>query len=153
MTNTTYEGVLNFMVEAAKWLAANGETEKPKTKFGYALHKMKAKAEKVWARYQAKLEDLRIDHCAVGEGGVILSDEKGSYQFTKDGARGLNKANETLRYATPVEIEPHFATGLPKETLTPAQEGAFIGFVIETVGEWQPESEVAAQDETAAGAM
>ncbi len=147
-TKTTYESILNFRVQAAQWLEMHEETKQPKTKFGYALHKLESQATKLWQRYQGQAEDLRIDHCMTGEAGVILKDGKGGYEFTKEGMKAFKKANDALFQSTEVEFEPYFATVIP-DGLTPAQQEAFVGFALKEAANGEFEEKEKAEIATA----
>lgn len=137
MTKTTYEAIYVFLLVSQVWLAA--KEENAKSKLGYALQKVRLRAEKLWNQYQAKVEDLNIDHCVVDDKGVILKDEKGEYKFTKEGMKARNQARQKL-YESEVEIDPHFVTAKLPE-LSTSEQLAFIGFVMREEIEEQAETE------------
>lgn len=136
----TYEQVYGFLITSQRWLDSN--ESHAKTKLGYAIQKIRPRAEKLWAKYQNHLEDIDIDNCFVDDKGVIQKEGNG-YKFTKDGAKAAKVAREKL-LESEVEIEPHYATSLVGTELSTSQQLAFIGFVLE--------SEVQEVDREAVGA-
>lgn len=55
--------------------------------------------------YNSDLEDLRVQHCAVDkEKKTILKDEKGNYEFTKEGMSAFLKAAKKLK-KNPIEFD------------------------------------------------
>lgn len=118
--------LINFINFARLYMAKHSEA----TKFRHALERMEKRAVKLHEPVAAKQADLNIEHAATeGEGGPVLTDSEGRFRYTKDGIRARNKAQKAL-LETAVEIEPYFATELPKEALTPAEKEACSGFVI-----------------------
>jgi len=98
-------------------------------KLSYAIKKVLKRIDKVQVQINEAMEDLRIDNCNVDEKGNVLRDEKGSYQYTKEGLKALGKGMRELKDAE-YELEIYIATETP-EGLTEEQKEAFKGIVIE----------------------
>ncbi len=128
----TYRDLVAFLNAAQPWLVAHPEDRK----FRYALKKTVKQAERLWATYTEQAEDLDIEHAAVGKDGVLLRDERGALQFTKDGIRARNKARKLL-FDAEVAVVPFLATDVPAELTEPERE-AFAGFVLPDAAE-EPE--------------
>lgn len=62
------------------------------TKTQRKLFKIYEKVKHHYDEYLEKLEDLRLEHAQVDEKGSLILDEKGGYNFTKEGLKALNKA-------------------------------------------------------------
>ena len=62
-----------------------------KTKGQKKLFKIYEKLKPAIDKYQADLEDLRLDNASVDDKGNLILDEKGNYKFNKDGIKKLNK--------------------------------------------------------------
>ncbi len=89
----TFQDVLTFFNAASPWL----EKHKDESKFAYAVKKVQKQCKARWESYAEQVEDIDIEHCAVDEKtGVILKDERGGLQFTKDGIKKRNVARRTL---------------------------------------------------------
>lgn len=126
----TYERLFDYIGAASAWLKETKDSQaNSRTKLGYAIQRMSARAQKLSEKYQRKLEDLRIEHCSIDDKGLILRDERNQYRFTKDGLTKLNRAQEEL-YGSDVEIEPYYATAIPKD-LSAIYVEAFFGIVID----------------------
>lgn len=67
-----------------------------KTKTQKKLYKIYEKLKPSIDKYQADLEDLRLDNASVDEKGNLILDEKGNYKFNKDGIKKLNKEIKEL---------------------------------------------------------
>jgi hypothetical protein len=67
-----------------------------KTKTQKKLFKIYEKLKPSIDKYQADLEDLRLDNASVDEKGNLILDEKGNYKFNKDGIKKLNKEIKEL---------------------------------------------------------
>lgn len=120
---TTYRDILTFLHAAQPWLAS----QKAESKLKYAVTKVTKQCNTLLARYNEEGEDLDIEHCAVDEKGIILKDERGGLQFTKEGLAKRNAARRAL-FVSPVEIQP-FLVATPDD-LPPALHEAFAGFVV-----------------------
>jgi hypothetical protein len=46
--------------------------------------------------YQSEIEVLRLDNAATDDKGILLTDDKGGYQFTKEGLKKLRLDIESL---------------------------------------------------------
>lgn len=62
-----------------------------KTKGQKKLFKIYEKIKPSIDKYQADLEELRLDNASVDDKGNLILDEKGNYKFNKDGIKKLNK--------------------------------------------------------------
>ncbi|HEX8177837.1 MAG TPA: hypothetical protein VF543_22300 [Pyrinomonadaceae bacterium] len=120
----SYEHIFRFIEVAATWLKNNPK----ETKFHYGLMREMTPALKLNSQYKELVEDIDIKHCATDERGVILRDERGGYQFTKEGLNERNKERRKL-FRSEVEIEPYYVTEVP-DNLSPFEREAFAGFVI-----------------------
>lgn len=151
MSKVTYQEINTFLSVSFSWLNAKNEKGEKKnddrSKLGWAIHRVRPRAEKLLAEYHDKVEDLRIDHCLADEKGVPIVDERGAYKFEKAELKKCNHAIQKLSQ-TEVEIEPHFATALPPN-LSVTELLAFSGFVVkkEQVDEVEQGLEVSAQVE------
>lgn len=67
-----------------------------KTKGQKKLFKIYEKLKPAIDKYQADLEDLRLDNASVDDKGNLILDEKGNYKFNKDGIKKLNKEIKEL---------------------------------------------------------
>lgn len=117
--------IINFLNFARGYLRTNEE----KTKFRYALERMEKKASKLFDDYSEAMTKVQIDHAATDADKVILTDAAGNLRFTKEGLFARNKAQKEL-LAQEVEVEPYFATELPKEPLSEAEQEVCAGFVL-----------------------
>ncbi len=124
MRPKTARDLVVFLNAAQPWLLAHPEDRK----FRYALRKVTKQAERLWGTYTESAEDLDIEHAAVGKDGVLLRDERGALQFTKDGIRARNKARKLL-FESEVAVVPFLAADVPAELTEPERE-AFAGFVL-----------------------
>lgn len=82
------------LIQTANLLAAYIGEQKTKTQ--KKLFKIYEKLKPSIDKYQADLEDLRLDNASVDEKGNLILDEKGNYKFNKDGIKKLNKEIKEL---------------------------------------------------------
>jgi hypothetical protein len=71
----------------------------PTEKGSKAEAKIKKIAEKIkplFEDYNEKREDIRLDHAYAESNGVLILNEKGEYQFTKEGIKGMAKDMKNL---------------------------------------------------------
>lgn len=71
----------------------------PTEKGSKAEAKIKKIAEKIkplFEDYNEKREDIRLDHAYAESNGVLILNEKGEYQFTKEGIKGMAKDMKKL---------------------------------------------------------
>jgi len=61
----------------------------------YHLSRLVKKFSALYEEYDEAVEDLRLDHC-YKEGGKIVRDEKGGYQWTAEGEKAFRKAAKQL---------------------------------------------------------
>jgi hypothetical protein len=130
MIKRSYEDLNRFVFAAQRWLEKDKANEF--TKLAYAIAKVTARCQKHLQRYQAKVQDFRIDVCLTsdkeGEKGKILKDAQGDLEFTPAKLKECNRKQQEL-FESEVEIEPHFATEVPKN-LTEIEREVFEGLVI-----------------------
>lgn len=70
----------------------NGEETKVQKK----LVKIFEKVKPIIEEYQDKINELRLDNASVDDKGILLTDEKGGYKFSKEGVKTLNKQLQDL---------------------------------------------------------
>ena len=130
---TTFEKFLEFLtagnIYQASLKSKNKSGAEAKTKLSYAIEKVIKMNKSAIDYYNEALEDVRIDNAAVDEKGVLLTDEKGSYRFTKDGIKKFNADIKALK-AKEYEFHAHIISELPAD-LDESLIKALAGFVIE----------------------
>lgn len=122
--NKTNEEVLEFLGVAEVWLQKNQDD----SKFCYAVDKVAKDARSVKKHMEHLINDINVKH-AIEDGTPkkLLRNERGEYEYTKNGMLARNKdARELLEQTT--EITPHFAEA--PEGLRQDLRDAFTGFVI-----------------------
>jgi len=81
---------------------------KQETKVQKKLFKFGEKLKPYQETYVNKVEELRLDNAATDDKGVLLTDEKGEYKFSKEGLKKLRedvkKLNESEFDFTPIEV-------------------------------------------------
>ncbi len=128
----TYQQLINFLNFARPYVRQNAE----QTKFRYALERMDKRLKKILDDYADALNDLQISNAAEDDRGVLLTDDKGNFRYTKQGLLDRNKAQRDLLQKE-IEVDPYYATELPPE-LSDAEKEICAGFVMpETVQEEQ----------------
>jgi hypothetical protein len=70
----------------------NGE----ETKIQKKLVKIFEKVKPIIEEYQDKINELRLDNASVDDKGILLTDEKGGYKFSKEGFKTLSKQLQDL---------------------------------------------------------
>ena len=70
----------------------NGEETKVQKK----LVKIFEKVKPIIEEYQDKINELRLDNASVDDKGILLTDEKGGYKFSKEGIKTLSKQLQDL---------------------------------------------------------
>lgn len=63
---------------------------KQETKIQKKLYKFYEKIKPFQEDYTKKIEELRLDNAATDEKGVLITNEKGEFRFSKDGLKKLN---------------------------------------------------------------
>lgn len=96
LNNMNYKE-LNELVQNLQASIANQETKTQKK-----LFKIFEKVKKIYEEYTEKLEELRLDNSAVDDKGLIQTNEKGDYKFTKE---GLKKLKEQIKELNNKEFE------------------------------------------------
>jgi hypothetical protein len=82
---------LNQLIASINLVLGNQETKVQKK-----LFKVYEKVKPHYEEYQSQREELRLDAAAVDDKGIMLTDEKGDYKFTKDGIKQLTKDIDAL---------------------------------------------------------
>jgi len=82
------------LIQTANLLAAYIGEQKTKTQ--KKLFKIYEKLKPSIDKYQADLEDLRLDNASVDDKGNLILDDKGAFKFNKDGIKKLNKEIKEL---------------------------------------------------------
>jgi hypothetical protein len=82
---------LNQLIASINLVLGNQETKIQKK-----LFKVYEKVKPHYEEYQSQREELRLDAAAVDDKGIMLTDEKGEYKFTKDGIKQLTKDIDAL---------------------------------------------------------
>lgn len=74
----------------------NNVIGKQETKIQKKLYKFAEKIKSYQEDYFKKLEELRLDNAAADDKGVLLTNEKGEFRFSKDGLKKLNEDIKAL---------------------------------------------------------
>jgi hypothetical protein len=74
----------------------NAVLGKQETKTQKKLFKIYEKLKPHHEEFQTQFEELRLDNAATNADGILLLDEKGGYQFNKEGIKKLNKDIQSL---------------------------------------------------------
>lgn len=126
---TSWNRCIEFSNMAQAYLK---RTEGQESKLSYAINRVLSRLQKEQAVVSEALSDIEIDYCLTekrGDNEVITRDAQGNLEYTKQGIKDRNKARRAYLNTEDVEIEPYFATSLPKG-LNEFELEAFTGFVI-----------------------
>ncbi len=82
------------LIQTANLIAAYLGEQKTKTQ--KKLFKIYEKLKPSIDKYQADLEDLRLDNASVDDKGNLILDDKGVYKFNKEAIKKLNKEIKEL---------------------------------------------------------
>lgn len=74
----------------------NNVIGKQETKVQKKLFKFAEKIKPIQDEYLTKVEELRLDNAAADDKGVLLTNEKGEFRFSKDGLKKLNEDIKAL---------------------------------------------------------
>jgi hypothetical protein len=74
----------------------NNVIGKQETKIQKKLFKFAEKIKPLQEDYLTKVEELRLDNAAADDKGVLLTNEKGEFRFSKDGLKKLNEDIKAL---------------------------------------------------------
>lgn len=74
----------------------NNVIGKQETKIQKKLFKFAEKIKSYQDDYLKKAEELRLDNAAADDKGVLLTNEKGEFRFTKEGLKKLNEDIKAL---------------------------------------------------------
>ena len=74
----------------------NANIGNQETKVQKKLYKIYEKVKPTIDKYQAEVDDLKLEYASVDDKGNLILDEKGGYKFTKEGLKSFNKAFKEL---------------------------------------------------------
>ena len=74
----------------------NNVIGKQETKIQKKLFKFAEKIKSYQEDYLTKVEELRLDNAAADDKGVLLTNEKGEFRFSKEGLKKLNEDIKAL---------------------------------------------------------
>jgi hypothetical protein len=74
----------------------NNVIGKQETKIQKKLFKFAEKIKSYQEDYLKKVEELRLDNAAADDKGVLLTNDKGEFRFSKDGLKKLNEDIKAL---------------------------------------------------------
>lgn len=77
-------------------LALNSTPVEKGSKAEAKLKKIADKIKPLFEEYNEKREEIRLDHAFAESNGVLNLNEKGEYQFTKDGIKGMARDMKKL---------------------------------------------------------
>jgi hypothetical protein len=86
----TYKDLTNLIADL------NAVIGTQETKTQKKLFKLYERVKPNHEAYQSEIEELRLDNAATDDKGILLTDDKGGYQFTKDGLKKLRLDIESL---------------------------------------------------------
>lgn len=93
-------GDLLGLVQVLNMVLGSKEFKKDNTKGAKKLQKIGEKMKVHIDAYNEKLEEIRLDKANVDKNGSLLLDDKGGYQYTKEGIKELNKQIKALMEET-----------------------------------------------------
>jgi hypothetical protein len=86
----TYKDLTNLIADL------NAVIGTQETKTQKKLFKLYERVKPNHEAYQSEIEVLRLDNAATDDKGILLTDDKGGYQFTKEGLKKLRLDIESL---------------------------------------------------------
>jgi hypothetical protein len=86
----TYKDLTNLIADL------NAVIGTQETKTQKKLFKLYERVKSHHEAYQSEIEVLRLDNAATDDKGILLTDDKGGYQFTKEGVKKLRLDIESL---------------------------------------------------------
>jgi hypothetical protein len=86
----TYKDLTNLIADL------NAVIGTQETKTQKKLFKLYERVKSHHEAYQSEIEILRLDNAATDDKGILLMDDKGGYQFTKEGVKKLRLDIENL---------------------------------------------------------
>jgi hypothetical protein len=86
----TYKDLTNLIADL------NAVIGTQETKTQKKLFKLYERVKSHHEAYQSEIETLRLDNAATDDKGILLMDDKGGYQFTKEGVKKLRLDIESL---------------------------------------------------------
>ena len=86
----TYKDLTNLIADL------NAVIGTQETKTQKKLFKLYERVKPNHEAYQSEIEVLRLDNAATDDKGILLTDDKGGYQFTKEGVKKLRLDIENL---------------------------------------------------------
>jgi hypothetical protein len=94
----TYKDLTNLIADL------NAVIGTQETKTQKKLFKLYERVKSHHEAYQLEIEVLRLDNAATDDKGILLMDDKGGYQFTKEGLKKLRLDIENLN-AKEIEVK------------------------------------------------
>lgn len=120
----THQEIVAFLNASHSYI----ERHPKESKFKYALTRTEKSLKNLYEEYAEKIADLNIEHCVADDKGVILKDERGEFQFTKESLRLRNKAQKAVLMEA-VAVKGYTAQEIPDD-LTDDEREIFAGFVL-----------------------
>lgn len=101
----------------------------PNTKLYYAIKRVLKGMRRPMEQHAEAIQDINVEHAATEEktGALLMDGER--FRFTRDGMKARLVALRKLNEETEYEVEPYFATEIPKD-LTEEELEAFSGFIL-----------------------
>ena len=88
---------LNVLINSMEAVLGNQETKIQKK-----LFKIFEKIKPNFEEYNAKKDELRLDNASTDDKGILLSDDKGAYKFSKE---GIKKLTQDIKVLNDQELE------------------------------------------------
>lgn len=88
---------LNVLINSMEAVLGNQETKIQKK-----LFKIFEKIKPNFEEYNAKKNELRLDNASTDDKGILLSDDKGAYKFSKE---GIKKLTQDIKVLNDQELE------------------------------------------------
>ena len=128
MTTKTYSDLIRFNLVAADYLKKHEGAE---NKICFSIKQFTKQLVKLIDDFNDECDTLKINNCAVDEGGVILKDANGDRRFTPAAEIKLKGELKNLLNKE-VEITPKIAEGVTDliKDLTEPEIELFTGIVI-----------------------
>ena len=83
-------------------------SQEKNTKIGFVARKLQRALTPIIEGLMEELEEIRIDNCVTDADGTIKIGANGSYQFSKEGLKEINKKNKELFFKeikfTPISV-------------------------------------------------
>lgn len=122
----TYRQVHEFTRLCPVWM----KSKYPTTKFEYAVHRVHPRLSAVQAKYNELRMDILERFAETDVDGIFIK-QGDQYAYTAEKSKAKNEALKNL-LDSPCDLEPHFASAIPKEGLYGAEIDIYEGIVIST---------------------